>query len=96
MKDLFEVLNDIENGSGDLITARSMLEEASYDLAPVTTEDGSEEDNGRIRNLLRRREKILSFVYVALDYIDKAKERFDGTISNLLEQIRGGGGNLTG
>lgn len=91
MKDLFDVLNDIENGNGDLSTACSMLEEASYDLAPVTTGDGSEEDNGRIRNLLRRREKILNFVYVALDYIDKAKERFDGTISDLLEQIGGGG-----
>ncbi len=92
--EMMDVADTIEYELCNLDYARTVLEEASYDLSPVITFDKSKEDNNRISSFLNRRKKIFDFVYIALDYIDKTKENLQAKVEQIHKESRGGGHNL--
>lgn len=84
----FEIIDAIENELTSLEFAHTMLSEASYGLSPVINFDKSKEDEGRIQNLLNRREVLEDFVDIATDYIIQAKK----TLQEIVNKYSGGGG----
>ena len=86
----FEIIDSLENELTSLKFAHTMLNEASYELSPIINFDKSKEDEGRIQNLLNRREVLSSFVDIATDYIIQAKK----TLQEIVNKYSGGGYNL--
>lgn len=84
-----DVADMIECEISKLDCARTVLEAASNDLSCAITVD--KKDNDQLKTFIKRRENAIIFVDIALDYLDKTREKLQSVIDQVYEESRGGG-----
>ena len=94
MREMFDVIENIECCIGDLDKVHTLLSEAAHDVDPIILFDGSKEDKTRISNLLNRRPVLSNLLSIMVYYVIQIKDSLKKEVEACTPQAGGGRLNI--